>query len=1444
MSVTLEQSAPVDSKARAAWMYRVLGVAVTPTQGKGSDGLRERLEKDLKRLELLNDRVVEKGVDAVIAKIRREIEAGDQGAALALLSRLEEVVDAAERKKNAKPTPPEKPKDPTRELLSEITDFKDILDKTDKQVKANAKQFDQFQHLDDIVLSGGIKTDEKTRLLKLIDSTIQIVERRAETFITPARQLGEQIAKNNDPEVQKHAELQPDTLKTVNFWVSLIPDGVYSEASLIKDRVAALTVKPGSDEQKKLISGAGQKIAGLKGQVDDFKTSIESHSSRSFARTDPFGTKMLTSLDSDEEKKFRALTEELARAGQVFLDATISIDKLNEQGIQGDQRETRYDFQTLYDKIVAIGLPEAWWPPRLVERVQAWRKASRIHGEQNAKRKSVAKEIGEEALGAFGQLMKAGSFAGSIAAFDNSFTPEAKGEPPKPDESASRMAMIFGSVCELTNGLKEDVKGALKGEAIEALKKLDPTEAIDLNERLESIIAIVKVPTEFCASALDLVTNIGKHAGTPWAKTFDTKVVPGLSLAMHILKLIDAIRETAQSALLTAKTQRLGVTSDQQNATGLRQDGGTTTGALKKAEQSQKEYTARKGLEVFTESVNVTAQAVILSGVSAPAGYGLSAVASGIELAGEMVFDGIDWSQAKVAKKLLDDARAGSVIAQQLLFEKCELYAKLYLAILVREGDPLGKKYIADRGITQDSLDKPTAVWLLGEALRDAVQKEDDTEIDDSLVKHLAGPIGKLAARLVDGVGDGVGYVVEKGRQALSAEYDANWKVTPAPVLDPSVWTQIKENAVDEAGLRNDTSGITAALTALEKTKAAYAALANPPSPPKKGAKPPTDKEKLGAISEILQQIGVVSGTMSGWRPVQGKKPREEHAPMRAVLNEMQKLLNALGNTYKTEAGKLPGVTLSTDQNGNKVLDIQAVRWAGLDAGGQCKTQWDTTWNNAIETIGLAEADYGVSKLLGTVQTQWDALQDIEGGSQIVDAKFGEKLYKARKGALDALMAARDAIAPAMKAVQLFPNLCAFVTAAHSDMAARARALDNRMCEATKDLQLPTKPKLPAHHPKSDASAFAQWAAVWLQSWTEAAHLGFVSPKGGDGLSASLNGFGTTYAAYLTAKPTDKSRPAKRDIALGDGAKVLKVCDALIQAEPYAPDLILARVREYAADATAARRALIDEVANTEVMDKQTLEGLKEPLPDAIDPSGKGLMKTRDFKSAWEGAYKNCVDKGVAAKAQEGVIIKDDVGKELAGKLDKIKTAMDAANKLLASGKCKAEDLTDLYKTMDKVREEISGAIKQVNKLLAAPGIAANEQVLDLISAMGAEFTNYLEVIEDRKGKIEVSDGKLDADAFSTVKAMFGKQGLAPKDDTGISKLLKDLKSLKGSKRDKPLAELKTKIDDAIKAAEKAVADSKNPPQPQQGKKKAPPPVQPNYTPWINYLTELKAAAK
>lgn len=64
-------------------------------------GLQSRLAEGLNRLDLLDDPKVESALARVLASIKGAIEAGDAGAALPQLARLEEVLEAAERRKSA-----------------------------------------------------------------------------------------------------------------------------------------------------------------------------------------------------------------------------------------------------------------------------------------------------------------------------------------------------------------------------------------------------------------------------------------------------------------------------------------------------------------------------------------------------------------------------------------------------------------------------------------------------------------------------------------------------------------------------------------------------------------------------------------------------------------------------------------------------------------------------------------------------------------------------------------------------------------------------------------------------------------------------------------------------------------------------------------------------------------------------------------------------------------------------------------------------------------------------------------------------------------------------------------------------------------------------------------------------------------------------------------------
>ena len=116
---------------------------------------------------------------------------------------------------------------------------------------------------------------------------------------------------------------------------------------------------------------------------------------------------------------------------------------------------------------------------------------------------------------------------------------------------------------------------------------------------------------------------------------------------------------------------------------------------------------------------------------AAPAGTALKIVGSVIQYWQHIVFTNIEWGQANGAKKLLKEAQAGNPIARMQIFEDSNRYAKMYIAILVKDGNPLAKKFIEQRGIEEGDLDQSMSLKILREAMLKDVDQRDETDVAD-----------------------------------------------------------------------------------------------------------------------------------------------------------------------------------------------------------------------------------------------------------------------------------------------------------------------------------------------------------------------------------------------------------------------------------------------------------------------------------------------------------------------------------------------------------------------------------------------------------------------------------------------------------------------------------------------------------------------------------------
>src|SRR5439155_15834036 len=221
-------------------------------------------------------------------------------------------------------------------------------------------------------------------------------------------------------------------------------------------------------------------------------------------------------------------------------------------------------------------------------------------------------------------------------------------------------------------------------------------------------------------------------------------------------------------------------------------------------------------------------------------------------------------------------------LARMQIFEDCNLYAKMYIAILVKDGNPLAKKFIEERSIEEGDLDQAMSLKILREAmLKDAGQRDERDVADSQLEANVEGFVGKGVMNAGKMIVEKIAKIKDIGKDR-KVEYDETWKFTGTILLTQAHWDAVKNMAI-AAGLFEESTGIGGALAKVEKGQEAVTK-----------AKGPEVKAKRVALLDALH---AAESTVNGYAPMTNphgeEKKVEEHKGMTLymldVLKEIRK---------------------------------------------------------------------------------------------------------------------------------------------------------------------------------------------------------------------------------------------------------------------------------------------------------------------------------------------------------------------------------------------------------------------------------------------------------------------------------------------------------------------------------------------------------------------------
>lgn len=737
-------------------------------------------------------------------------------------------------------------------------------------------------------------------------------------------------------------------------------------------------------------------------------------------------------------------------------------------------------------------IPAEFWPAQFIENLQAWRKVERELAEERVQ--ALFEKDGFTLGDAAGCLSFAKDIYGNLG-----LSSGLHGAATGANDTAGWMAVP--AVASLIEGYIGQVQSGF-GVGEDAAKAMETLDYSGMKaERLSDLWDNAANTTKGFISA---VTNVKNVPGIPPKSDFVTEVIPVLSAIAAGIDLSIALNALRKSITMRVKTGRMIDEAELEYFSGEMRDGGAMVKAIKNERDARNRQVAKKGTDVASKSVILGGEATKAAvgagwGTEQAVGHGLVVAGKAIEYGGKIVFAGIDWGVAEQAKKLIKEAQAGNPIARMEIMENSGLYAKMYIAILAKDGNKLAIKFIDQRGYDERSVMKPAvSLQILREAMLAHADQRDETQVHDSLALELSESVtGQGVTKAVKAVGKGAAALAKKVKDLpkdKSIEYDAAWKPSKAASLSTSDWQANKKDCIKKAGLYDESTGIDKAMKPCEgQIKAATDAIDSYVSAKNISSK---DREKIIALVKKSQATNSKAmQVIADYYP--GTNQGDLHQSMADYLVDLRRILG-------THSNKLD----------SRLTELKLIKsdWTPPNKPGTTAAAWKANWDDAVAQCDLPKKDGGVGK----------ALQAFEDAHGKMTGLSLEQIKEKR----DARIEIRDTLKVAGQAVKgLWPTCTSF-----SGMTDYLDKMIDYLVKVSQNNDVALNGFDWEQSPFKVASKDALFlSATWTATYKAADKVGFINRKKGDcGMEKALK----TWEDHVLSKPPAeiKEKVASKDL--------------------------------------------------------------------------------------------------------------------------------------------------------------------------------------------------------------------------------------------------------------------------------------------------------------------------